>query len=306
MSIRKCLLLVVFSVVFVSFLHSAAGQNALAFLKIGVGPSASGLGEAYSVLAQGAEATYWNPAGIVSTRKNEVYLYHNSWIEGISQQYISAVVHRPQRDISYGLSAMFLNTGNMPYREIIGDQPHYSLVYSSYSAKNLAIVGSFSKMLNNYSYGFNLKIIEEKIHTYSTNVIAFDFGMNFYNVTDRLNLSFVVQNFGTQAKFDKESFDIPLTFRAGSTFSGLVYERDYDLAFDLVKTINESIGYRLGAQVHLPYQITLRTGYNTCYDIGTKFNLGFGKRFGSIDFNYAWTPSSLVDDAHKISLGYTW
>jgi hypothetical protein len=304
---KKIHIFIFVTFIFIVSLYSAAGENALAFLKIGIGPSASALGDAFTVLSKGAESSYWNPAGIVSSRKNEIYLYQNFWIEDISQQYVSAVFYRPDNDLSIALSAMYLNTGDMPYREILGDQPVIdNLRYSDYSGKDLAITFSFSKMFDDFSAGINLKVIEEKIHTYSATVIAADFGLNYYDVRDNLNFSVVVLNFGSRAKFVQESFDIPLTVKIGGTYSNLVFNKDYDLAVDIVKTLNENIGYRIGGQIHLPYQIILRTGYNSSYDIGKKINLGFGKKFGAIDFNYSWSPSSLVDDAHKFSLGYTW
>lgn len=52
---------------------SKAGTTAAEFLKIGVGPRATGMGSAYVAVSDDATAMYWNPAGIAGIEKNEIF-----------------------------------------------------------------------------------------------------------------------------------------------------------------------------------------------------------------------------------------
>ena len=59
-----------------------AGISSLQFLKIGVGGRASAMGDAFIAIADDASALYWNPAGLVFAKQNEVMFSHNSWAVG--------------------------------------------------------------------------------------------------------------------------------------------------------------------------------------------------------------------------------
>ena len=53
------------------------------FLAVGVGPRASGMGSAVVALAEGADAPYWNPAGLARTEDHAVAFEHAERFAGI-------------------------------------------------------------------------------------------------------------------------------------------------------------------------------------------------------------------------------
>ena len=59
---------------------SQVGTSMANFLKIGVGPRAIGMGEAFVAMANDASAIYWNPAGLGSLTKNEALMQTTTWI----------------------------------------------------------------------------------------------------------------------------------------------------------------------------------------------------------------------------------
>ena len=69
-----------------------AGSNpantGLAFLKIGVGGRAVGVGEAYTAIANDASAAYWNPAGLAQLEHTEFLLTHNEWIQDVAHDFL--------------------------------------------------------------------------------------------------------------------------------------------------------------------------------------------------------------------------
>ena len=70
---------------------SAQTENAstgLAFLKLGVGGRAIGMGEAYSALSDDASGMYYNPAGISFGAGDEVTLMHKQWVFGTTSEFL--------------------------------------------------------------------------------------------------------------------------------------------------------------------------------------------------------------------------
>lgn len=285
-------------------IFGAGGENSAAFLKIGVGAEGSALGDAYTVLSEGAVASYWNPANIVQSKKSEIYLYYNSWITDIKQQFISSSFYSQKNKSSISISISYLNSGDIPIYEIVDKSPVYK--YSSYSAKDIALSISYSKLFDNISAGISLKTINEKIANYKTNAAAVDAGITYKIPGNKFKISGAILNFGEKIKFDKDGFDLPLTVKFGAAYTGKVFNRDFDIAAEIVKIINEDVDYKTGIQLHLPFDIITRAGYNNSYNIGSNYSFGFGKKFDKIYFNYAWLPSSKVEDAHKFSLNYCW
>ena len=57
-----------------------SGLTGAAFLKIGVGARAAGLGSAYTTAAGDATQLFWNPAGVALDRGMQATINHNQWI----------------------------------------------------------------------------------------------------------------------------------------------------------------------------------------------------------------------------------
>ena len=64
------------------------GTSAAQFLKIGVGPRAEAMGQAYIAIANDAEALFYNPAGISQFEKNEVFFSNTQWVVDIQLEYL--------------------------------------------------------------------------------------------------------------------------------------------------------------------------------------------------------------------------
>ena len=56
------------------------GTTAMQFLKVAPTARAMGMGSAYSSLANGAQAAYWNPAGLTQTEKYDLAMDRVEWL----------------------------------------------------------------------------------------------------------------------------------------------------------------------------------------------------------------------------------
>ena len=65
--------------------HAAPGEAGFAFLKLGVGARAMGMGSAYVALADDPTELYWNPAGLGAVEGSQVTVMHNEWIQDFRQ-----------------------------------------------------------------------------------------------------------------------------------------------------------------------------------------------------------------------------
>src|SRR5207249_11597330 len=69
--------------------NAAAGPAGFAFLEIPTGARASGMGGAYASVAQGAEAAFWNPAGLEGVNGVEVTGGHYEMFEKLRHDHFS-------------------------------------------------------------------------------------------------------------------------------------------------------------------------------------------------------------------------
>ena len=140
---------------------SAAGEDessVMAFLKIGVGARAEGMGGAYVAHADDATAIYWNPAGLVEVGSLRADLSHHEWFQDIRLEYLGAVLGRESS--AYGLGFTFNTAGEIERRVIASSQP-----LGTFSSHDMAVSLSYArKMGPRWNLGFSVKTLYEKIY----------------------------------------------------------------------------------------------------------------------------------------------
>ncbi|MBD3271326.1 MAG: hypothetical protein GF384_02160, partial [Elusimicrobia bacterium] len=64
------------------------GTSTLQFLKIGLGPRAMALGEAYTAVADDASSIYWNPAGLGRVTSIQIMTGYDQLLESITYGHV--------------------------------------------------------------------------------------------------------------------------------------------------------------------------------------------------------------------------
>lgn len=217
--------------------QSKVGTTGAQFLKIGVGPRASSLGNAFVALADDATALYWNPAGISRINMNSVYVNHTEWLAGISHNYGAVVISLPGYG-TVGASFTSLNMEEMKVRT--EEQPDGTGEW--FDASGIAMCCSYARNLTDrFSIGFNAKYIREQIWHMSANSFAIDVGTLFRTRFKDMKIGMCISNFGgnmqlkgrdalinydadlyvsgnndnINAHLDTEGWSLPLIFRVG-------------------------------------------------------------------------------------------
>jgi hypothetical protein len=211
------------------------GISTAEFLKIGVGSRASAMGEAFVAVANDASALYWNPAGLVQFKDDQLLLSHNIWVVDINHDFVGAVYHMDETN-AFGVSFTSLSMQDMPVTTEF--QPFGTGEYFGYSDMALAV--SYSrKMTDQFSFGGTVRYIEETLDKLKMRGIMIDLGTYYWTGLGSTRFAVAVSNFGNQLAPDGQvvlvgkrsnsqwqAFSPPTVFRIGFAFEP--YENEFN------------------------------------------------------------------------------
>lgn len=298
--------------------------NAGAFLKIGVGAKAVGLGEAFTAVADDATALFWNPAGLANLPRREAHFSHTSWIADIDYEYLAYAMPLDYLGgISVGLHVGTLRTDMMETTEY---EPYGTGRQFTYSDLFIG-VGAARRFTDKLSIGLGLKYVRENygaaIAGPVTNTWTADFGTFYHIGFQEAVFSVALLNFGPEWKpggsyleyagdaipqdRDYESFAPPTSFKAA--FAALLWETPELRQIGVIemnRPPDNSETYHLATELEYRGILALRTGYSLNAD-ELKWSGGLGVRLDAGGFtdriDYAFTTSDYLGRVDRISLG---
>ncbi|MEW5766823.1 MAG: PorV/PorQ family protein [bacterium] len=278
----------------------SAGTTASAFLNIGQGGRASGMGGAFVSVADDPTAPYWNPAGISQITGRSLGFAHTLWLEDISATYLGYV--QPLGDkAGLGLGLIGLSSGDMEKWAEDGSSE------GSFGAFDGAIILSYArKIFPGLSLGAGLKLIHEGIDNKSEKHFALDAGGVYHLPRHPIKLGLVIQNLGPKASLVEEDFSLPLTIKLGGSYSLLAHR--LIMAADMHKIKGQRAGFNLGLEYWAIPSLALRAGYNlkgesTEIESLSGLSVGLGFRIKNYGLDYAYSAGDKLDGVHKVSFG---
>jgi hypothetical protein len=222
--------------------QSRVGTTAAPFLILGTGARGSALGHAYTAVATGGDALFWNPAGAArlldEERRGAVFFTHTRWLADINYNAVGIVVPAFAAG-AVGLSLGQVDYGRMEVRTV--DLPNGT--GETFGASDLVVGLSYAQPLTNTFYiGGTVKYVRQQIYDMAAHAIALDIG--FVLETQYLNglrLAASIMNFGSEmqmrgvntrvfvdldpthsgsnnalpAQLETASWDLPLSFKFG-------------------------------------------------------------------------------------------
>ena len=294
--------MIVFIVLFTSNVFSSdipdkAGTSGLAFLKIGVGARASGMGEAFTAISGDIYSQYWNPAGIAQHREFEFAFMHNEWVQDINLEYAAFCFDYKKNVFGIGLTVS--QVSELERREGPTEEP---LSYFDTHDLSFAIIWGRS-LKKNIDFGLSAKLLYEKIDFSSATGLGFDFG-GIYYLRPELQFGAAILNLGAKMKLEEDKFSLPTQFKIGAAYSGHenYFAGDYILSLDLVKPRDNDLKIHLGGEYTYNKMFSLRSGYQIGYD-DRGFSLGLGMKIRKYSIDYAFIPfSSDLGNSHRLSV----
>ena len=235
-------------------------QTVFNFLRLPVSAHVAALGGDNTTLVEDdATLMFHNPALMNNIADRTLNLNFMTYMEGAATGSASFVRAAGERG-TWGVTGQYMNYGTMKEMTASGQQT------GEFSAKDIAVGGSFSYALNEwFTGGITAKFVASYIGQYNSLGAAVDLGINYYNSDSELSVSAVARNLGGQLSAYEDDFErMPFDLQLG--FTKRLLRSPLRLSVSLVRLNDweQSFGKHLvvGADVILTPQFYLAAGYN--------------------------------------------
>lgn len=290
-----------------------AGSAAASFLKFSPSPRGTGMGEAYTSIAEDAYSTWWNPAGLAGVEGPELAATYNDSLEDVTSQYLSLAY-----PIRYGstLGFNFTRLSVAPFQGYDAQGTKSGKVESS----DIAAGAAYGRVLLKdeierpvLSVGAGLKFISEKLAAASANTAALDLGAVYYIRPDNywmnkapaqeFRVAVAVKNIGPGLKFDKRTSPLPTAATLGGSWhSHPGGSASLILSLDQTYANDEKYYAAFGAEYVAFQLLSLRAGYRTGQAAGSGLRVGVGFRLSLMDIDYSVSPYGELGAMNKLGV----
>jgi len=307
-----------------SFAEEKLAQTGFQFLSVATDARAGAMGDAMTSLELGSASLYFNPAGLARMDgRFELLTNQNRWIADITyNSYALSFNPAGGRYGVFGLSFVSVDYGEVEGTMVWANEQGYIDTEIMNPTAFSAGLGYAKSLTDKFSVGGQIKYAGQQLGKSMTTLgedslivkknlafaTAVDFGTLYRTGFKSLVFGMSVRNFSDEIKFEKEAFQLPLSFRLG-------------LSMDLMDLLPEIPGHSLllsvdashprsypeqlmvGLQYGLGETLFLRLGYESNHD-ENDISFGFGlSRFG-LSFDYAYTPYGVFDNVQRMTLRF--
>ncbi len=305
------ILLAAFSTIPLYTVNEKAGTSGFTFLKIQISPRAAALGNAYTGLAFGAGAVYYNPAGLVQMDNPQLEVNYMNYFQGINCGSFAFAYPRNDKE-TYALFGQFLTASEDrtladPFGELIETGEKYSM-------SDLIIGISVSRYIINVLHlGVNIKYIQESLDENVGSALAFDIGFLHQTTNKNLKVGLVVKNLGQQIQYYTENEykeKLPVIVTAG--FGYHPHEKLYAV-LDLSKPVNNDMFGNFGIEYNPADLLAIRIGYKTNagdwktggdYEVFSGLTAGLGFKWYKYQVDYAIASFGDLGLVNQIGIKY--
>lgn len=284
------------------------GTYAAQFLKIGVSARATGMGGAFTALADDASASFWNPAGLVAVDGTVVTLNHTEWPADINLEYANYTFSPGFIQGKVSLHARGLTMDPQVVRTIYRQQG----TGEEFDAGDMSFGVSYARYFTDkFSAGVTASWMHEGLADKSVNSFVFDFGLLYRIGIRGMKLGMAVQNIGSEVNFDDRSSKLPTIFKVGLAFDAYRNgPHSLLLAGEFAHPSDNKERQNLGLEYAYNDFVFMRTGYNINFD-SESFAAGAGialhtSQSTSIDVDYSFTDMGALGNVHRVSLAFNY
>jgi hypothetical protein len=278
-----------------------AGPPGFAFLEIPTGARASALGGAYASLAEGAEATFWNAAGLGRANGLEVVGGHYELFERLRHDHFAVAGRLLGGGASASIRAL--------YSEPIEERDELGNLIGSFGSHDLDLALGYGRSVGaGLALGATAHVFRERIASSSATTYGFGLGAIWEPqgwAGWRLGAS--GQNLGRAARYDIDGFQgapvpLPAAFQGGLSYGRPVGSHlTVRAALEGRLTRGRNGIGMLGAELSSPIGAALRLGLRANDDAST-MSFGAGYAVRSLRFDYAFVPLRLdLGDSHRFA-----
>ena len=288
--------------------NDKVGSSAFKFLNIQTDAHGAALG-GLAAQASGANALFWNPAGIAGSEGIGVSAGMTQWL--VETQVMNAGLVMPMMGGTIGLSLVSVDYGDIMKSGWAGTTEFvFEPNQGSFTATDMSLQASYGKSLSDkFSLGATAKMISQNIDNVSISGLAFDIGTQFNTGYRGISMGAVVSNFGpdvdSQADADAsyEEFpgmSLPMTFSfgvVGEAIPGL------NAGLNVLKQADMAQEFIFNGEYSVAGLASLRLSYNISNE-QQPMSFGVGLGMAGVTANVAISTPQHFDPVMRFGIGY--
>ena len=299
------------------------GQSTMNFLKVGISPRATGMGNAYTSICNDVESIFYNPAGLTGTSSRySAFVSQTQWIADINYQ-AGAVALNLGTLGTFAVSALTVDYGDIQGARLhASDDGQGYLLTDNVDVNAYAFGLAYARQISQqFSMGGLVQYVGQKLGDSMTqagatvenaqSTVTLNFGVKY--ITDFKNFRFAMslRNFSTSVKYEEYSAHMPIVFAVGTGIDVLdVLMSGHNgnplmLSAEFLHPNNYTERVNVGGEYVLLDMIALRAGYEfnrDLYGLSAGFGLSPQLAGNRLSINYSYSSFDVFEDVNRFSL----
>jgi hypothetical protein len=286
-------------------------NNTYDFLRLDISPRTAALAGSFVAGTDDPNIIFYNPAGINFLENTPVSFSYLNHLMDI--QLASFAISKEFGNLGhFSFGTEYINYGDFTRRDADGNN------LGQFGAGDVAfLLGYGNELDKNFFYGANVKFLYSKIDNVNSTGLCLDLGLQYYFVTQNINIGFSILNIGEQLNsYYSTKEKLPLDVRFG--FSKRFTRLPFMLYFNFSKLNEEQDkfsdkvkNFSFGGEFNLSKVIRVRLGYDNEKRqdllIGSTaglagISIGVGLKISGYSFDYAYSSLGLIGGLNRIGI----
>ncbi len=271
--------------------YEKQGPSTFTFLKVTPTARAASMGDAYTSVAEGIEAIYWNAAGIAKVPRLGYSFGYIQWLAD-TKFYSGAVAANMRWSTVVGLSVVTFQTPEIIETTTLQPTGTGNMVNTGDTAIGLSVA---RQMTNKLSAGLTLRYIQSTLGAEKLQALSLSVGTLLHTGFKSFRIGMSMKNLGGEQQIVTEKSSMPTVFHVGGSMEVLGELGDpYSLTGSLEGAYftDRWQRYNLGAELWVMNTVALRAGYKFRYDeeswsVGAGLKGTFSGRTIHVDVSYS-------------------
>jgi len=287
--------------------NDKVGSSAFKFLNIQTDARGAALG-GLAAQASGANALFWNPAGIAGSEGMGISAGMTQWLVETKVMNVGFVM--PMMGGAVGLGLVSVDYGSIMRSGWAGTTEFvFEPNQEAFKATDMALQASFGKSLSDkFSLGGTAKMVSQAIDDVSISGLAFDIGTQFNTGYRGIRMGAVISNFGPDLASQAEdganyaefpAMSLPMTFSFGVTGEAIA---GLNVGLNVLKQADMEQEFIVNGEYAVSIA-SLRFSYNL-NNPQQDISFGAGINLGPISTNVAMTNTKHFGSVMRFGLGY--
>ncbi len=284
--------------------YDRPGSTDAQFLKIGVSPRGTAMGDAYIAVVNGAEATYYNSAMLAWSKGVDVVFNHNKWFAGINHEFAAVAINLDAIGV-IGVSVTGLYTDEMKVTTPLQPEGTGETFY----AGNYRFGLTYSRFLTDrVSIGVTASLLRMSLYKdFTADAAALDIAAQYVSDFRGFRFGMQIINFGTNVQFVNEAYPLPTSFVFGFGINALeMQDQSVLLSFSAIKPNEGRPQAMFGLEWQYANMFFLRGGYKLNHSVAD-YSFGGGVRMDlsgyDVRVDYSYSNYLLLGAAHRFGFG---